>query len=750
MNKSDQETKDEIVLQNWLAQLNLEQKVGLIVGRGMDIPGLLETEDEIRVAGQAASTLEIPELGIPSIILADGPAGLRIAPKRVGTDATFYCTAFPVATLLASTWDKELVKEIGAVYGKEAKEYGVDIVLAPGMNIHRNPLAGRNFEYYSEDPYLSGHIAAAMVKGIQAQGVGTSIKHFVANNSETNRSMLDTVVSERALREIYLRGFEIAVKEAQPRTVMSAYNKINGTYASESYYLLENILRLDWGFKGAVMTDWFGGKDPIAQMIAGNDWLMPGEPKLRKQLIEAVESGALQEEILDQNVERILRVIISSPSYHKYPYSNQPDLKQHALVARKAAAEGAILLKNEKGTLPLSNSKMRIAAFGVGSYDFIAGGTGSGDVNKAYTISLVEGLNNASIAIDTDLQESYESYITNEKAKLPEKAFFFELPPPIPEMTLDLIAIQAIAAKNDIALLTIGRNSGEFQDRQVEDDFNLRTAELALIQSVSEVFRGLGKRVVVLLNIGNVIELMSWRDCADAILLPWQGGQEAGNALTDVLIGKVNPSGKLPTSFPQRYADVPSAKSFPGKVIPDGETHELGGVMTSHEMEITFDEDIWVGYRHYLSKAIPTAYPFGFGLSYTSFSYQDLIVDSDQKEGGLKVNVTIQNTGDKAGKEVVQLYIAAPLGGKLEKPLRELKAFAKTKLLQPQESETLTFLLQDMDLASFDTQQPAWIIEGGQYSIQICASSQDVRLEKKLMEEAKVVERVPKALTQKM
>jgi beta-glucosidase len=712
------------------AAMSLEEKARLLVGMGMNIPGLPanmqgpvvgQTQD--KVPGAAGTTAAIERLGVPTIVVADGPAGLRIAPERPGEEKTYYCTAFPIASLLASTWDSELVQQVGAAMGAETKEYGVDVLLAPGMNIQRNALGGRNFEYYSEDPLLTGKMAAAMVKGVQSQGVGTSIKHFAANSHETNRNTIDVKMGQRPLREIYLRGFEIAVKEAQPWTVMSSYNKLNGTYTSQSAELLKKILRKDWGYQGVVMTDWFGGDNAVEQMKAGNDLLMPGTAQQLQAIIGAAQQGELDEKYLDANVDNMLALIQKTPTFQNYEFSNQPDLPAHAAVARQAAAEGMVLLKNAGGALPLAPGKT-IAAFGNHAYDLISGGTGSGDVNEAYTISLPEGLQEAGFKLSKLLQGNYENYLRLEKAKHPANRPFFLPPPAIAEMKL-APEILASATEADCALITIGRISGEFADRKEEDDFYLSAAELALIRQVSQLFRAQNKPVIAVLNVGGQIEIASWRDEVDAILLAWLPGQEAGHAIADVLSGAVNPSGKLPATFPVRFEDDPTAAGFPGKEY--GEPMIILGFIKTSPAEIEYEEGVYVGYRAFDQKNIAPAYEFGYGLSYTSFEYRDLKLSSKNFDRKITATVTVANTGAAAGKEVVQLYLSAP-SKSMDKPQRELKGFAKTKLLKPGETQTLTFELDGRALASFDEKASAWVAEKGAYTVHLGASSRDLRL----------------------
>lgn len=712
-----------------VAAMTLEEKAHLVIGTGMagssgEAPVVGETRN--LVPGAAGTTYPIPRLGIPAIVLADGPAGLRINPLREGDANTYYCTHFPIGTLLASTWNTELVEQVGQAIGNEVLEYGTDVLLAPALNIHRNPLCGRNFEYYSEDPVVSGKTAAAYVRGVQSNGVGTSIKHYALNNQETNRMKNDVRVSPRAVREIYLKGFEIAVKESQPWTVMSSYNFVNGVYTSESKDLQTTMLRDEWGFKGMVMTDWFGGADAAAQMWAGNDMLQPGRPGQFEDIVEGVRSGRLSEADLDRNVRRVLELIVKSPRFKGYEFSNKPDLKAHAAVTRQSAVEGMVLLENN-GVLPLASEISRVAVFGTTSYDFIAGGTGSGNVNRAYTVSLLEGLRNAGYAIDAELEKTYTKYIKEETERLNPKsddpmAMFM---PKIRagEFVPSAGLLDKMVRANDVAIITLGRNSGEFLDRKVAD-FTLTEQESGMIEAVCAAFHKAGKKVVVILNVGGVIETASWKNLPDAVLLAWQAGQEGGNSVADVLKGVANPSGKLTMTFPVRYEDHASSRNFPidmafGMFGKDKDAEPQRNVDYTE-----YEEGIYVGYRWFDKQGLEVSYPFGYGLSYTRFEWSEASVKPSRGETAVSVKVT--NTGKIPGKDVVELYVAAPQG-ELDKPVKELKAYAKTRELQPGESQLVTLKVKNSELASYDESASAWVTDAGHYDFMLGSSSRDIR-----------------------
>ena len=676
--------------------MTLDEKLNVLIGSSgnvkTDATATIGSSAEL-VPGAAGQLNAIPRLGIPATVVADGPAGLRIQPKRKGTSQTFYCTHFPIETVMSSTWNVDLVGEIGAAMGDEVKHYGVDVLLAPATNIHRNPLNGRNFEYYSEDPLLSGKICAAMVNGVQSNGVGTSLKHFAFNNQETNRTSNNVIGTPRTFREIYLKPFEIVVKEAQPWTVMTSYNKVNGTMTSERCDLVTEILRHEWGFKGMVMTDWFGGQNAAAQMEAGNDLLMPGKLSQREEIKKAVLNGRLSMEIIDRNVKHILEYILKTPRYKGYVADNNPDLQAHALVTRNAALEGMVLLKNLKNTLPIKGNVKNVAVFGRTSYDFIAGGTGSGDVNHAYVVSLIDGLKNAGFNIDNTLKSTYEAYIPEATAKMPKSTSQFAAFLPkhlIPEMDLAKVNMQSVAKNNDVAIITIGKTSGEFADRYISDNFNLTAAEKKMINDVCTSFHKVGKKVVVILNVCGVVETKSWIDAPDAVITAWIPGQEGGNSVSDILVGKESPSGRLPMTWP-----------------------------------VSYNDGVYVGYRYYTTKNVPVAYPFGYGLSYTTFKYGKPSVTTDAK-GDITVKVEVKNAGKTAGKEVVQTYVSAP-GKDMDKPARELKAFAKTRKLNPGESQTVSMTIPYESLASFNEAASQWQVESGQYTVMVAKNAADMK-----------------------
>ena len=557
----------------------------------------------------------------------------------------------------------------------------------------------------------------------------------------------DAHISQRALREIYLKGFEIAIKEAKPWTVMTSYNYINGVYTSESKDLVTTILRDEWGYEGTVMTDWFGGKDGAKQMWAGNDMLQPGKDEQYDSIVAGVKSGKLDEADLDRCVKRVLNLVERSPRFQGYKYSNKPDLKAHAAVTRQSAAEGMVLMKNgdrsqETGVsskvLPFKENIKKVALYGCTSYDFIAGGTGSGNVNHAYVVSLLDGLKNGGYTVSDELKTAYEQYIADAKeaqkkaleemAKKDKQAAMLAgfMPGTLPaekQFTADELKAQAEAS--DVAIITIGRISGEFLDRKVAD-FNLNASEQQLIQQVCDVYHKAGKQVVVLLNIGGVIETASWKDLPDAILCAWQAGQEGGNSVVDVLSGKQSPSGKFTMTWPVKFSDAYSSKNFPIDEDPRIDMLNQGKTGTVKNVDYTdYEEDVYVGYRYFDSFEVPVSYPFGYGLSYTTFEYSN--AKCSKEEDVYTVTVTIKNTGNHEGKEVAELYVSAPDNKAANKPVKELKAFAKTKLLKPGESETVAMSFVESDLASFDEAASAWVVAEGEYQFLVGASSQDIK-----------------------
>lgn len=708
-----------------MKQLTLEEKLNLIKGsneKESNGPVIGRTDD--LVPGAAGTTNAVARLGIPQIVMADGPAGVRIDPQHSFEIKTYYCTHFPIGTALASTWNTALVRQVGGAIGEEARDYGVDILLAPAMNIQRNVLNGRNFEYYSEDPRVSADIAAAYINGVQAKGVGTSLKHFAVNNQESNRSMVDARLTQRALREIYLRGFEWAIKQSKPWTVMSSYNKVNGTYTSQNRDLLETILRKEWDYEGLVVSDWFGGKDAAAQMWAGNNMLQPGYEKEKTQIREALLSGNLKMADLDKNVEKVLELVTRTLRFDNYKFSNTPDLKAHAAITRQSAAEAMVLLEN-KGGLPLRNAK-NVAVFGCTSYNIIPGGTGSGNVNRAYTISLIEGLRNNGYVVNNDVLNFYKAYLDSitKNKESNKNVLDRQLLPAELQPGADIL--RSAVETSDAAIITLGRTSGEGYDRDIRD-FDLSHQERTMLENVVEAFHAKGKKVIVLLNIGAPIETKSWSQLPDAVLCAWQVGQEGGNSMADMISGKATPSGKLPMTWPISVMDDPSSQNMPLD-SPSFEFDKGDKVQTQFDRKnidyTNYDEDIYVGYRYYDTFNKEVAYPFGYGLSYTTFDYTQSEVTFDGKLFTLIVNV--KNVGSVAGKEVVEVYVTAPKG-KLEKPAHELKAFAKTRELQPGESQRVKMTVQLRDLASFDSAKSQWTADRGNYTFAFAASSRDIR-----------------------
>lgn len=712
-----------------LKVMTVEEKCHIVLGCGMGYG------TEVKFPGTAGSTYAIPHLGIPSIYCADSNQGLRLSAHRDYDSHDYFCTDYMTSITLASTWDKQAAYLVGKGIGNETHEYGLDWILAPSMNLMRNALCGRNHEYYSEDPYLSGTIAAYYISGIQSEGTAACIKHFAANNQETNRNANDSRISQRALRELYLRGFELATKIGNPWTVMTAYNSINGKPTCEDSSLTETILRNEWGFKGLVVSDWNAGKSATASMMAGNDMLQPGQDRQYQELLTNAKNGKLPMTILNRNVKRILQLIVKSHSFANYPYSNEPDLKQHSADDRKIGAEGMVLLKN-KDVLPLLTEK-KVALYGCTGYDIISGGTGfGGTMQGRYTVSLVEGLRKAGFTIYKPLLDQYKMHIASEQKRLyPNGLPPFALRPlnRAEEIEMTDKQLQENAINTDVAIITIGRKSGEAADR-TQDEFNLYNKELKMIRQVSETYHKEGKKVIVLLNICSPIETSSWKSLVDGILCTWQSGEQIGNSIADVVSGAVNPSGKLPITFQNAYGDAASDKNFPSDVkdMKDLATMYMWGEANQNNKRepkanidyTNYDEDIYVGYRYFDSFNKEVSFPFGFGLSYTTFAYNKAKVI--QRGNVYNISIEVKNTGKYAGRNVVELFVAAPKSKSLNKPIKELRDYAKTRLLQPGESETMTMNINTDDLASFNEKASAWKTDAGTYQFLICSSAQDV------------------------
>ena len=715
--------------------MTLEEKAQLLVGGGNDGfvgSGAMLGHQKKFVPGAAGTTVAIPRLGIPATVQFDGPAGVHIDAHREGDSRNYYATGFPVGTCLASTWNTDLVRKVGEAIGNETLEYGCDVVLGPGMNLHRNPLCGRNFEYYSEDPVVTGLMGTAFVLGVQSQGVGVSAKHFAVNSQESDRTRVDERLSQRALRELYLKGFEMMVRKSNPWTIMSAYNKINGIYAQGNKDLLTNILRNDWGYKGIVETDWIGKREdlPVEQEVAaGNDLMMPGYPAQVKDIVNAVKSGKLDVNDVDRNVRRMLEYIVKTPRFKGYKYSGEPDLKAHAAITRQSSTEGMVLLKNN-AALPIRGLKT-VALFGVNSYDFMSGGLGSGAVNVGYSVDMVTGLKNIGVATTPQLTEIYQNYVKYAKSKLkadknPMMWFLDQGQPKLDEIDITERCVANEEPKADAAIITIGRQAGEGMDRQINGEFNLSKTEQDMIFRVSDAFHAKGKKVIVIINSGSVMETASWRDRVDAILVAWQPGIEGGNSVADILTGKVNPSGKLTMTWPIAAVDHPStanfAKEYDMYTYKNMEGWGKGNIpgvdFSNHE------EDIYVGYRYFDTFKKDVAYPFGFGLSYTTFEMGKPSVKANGKN--IEVSVTVKNTGKVAGKQVAQVYVTAPKGA-YEKPAKELKAFGKTRELKPGESQTLKMTLEKRDLASFDEANSQWKVDAGNYLFQVGTDVESIK-----------------------
>lgn len=652
-------------LQSIIRKMTLEEKAALCTG------------------ASAWTTTPVERLGVPEMTVSDGPHGVRRVPDNHSmTMTSLPATCFPTASSLASSWDVDLLHEMGEALAEECIALGVDVLLGPGVNMKRSPLGGRNFEYFSEDPYLAGEMAASLVDGIQGNGVGTSLKHFAANNQEFQRFSINAAVDERALNEIYLPAFETVVKRSQPWTVMCAYNKLNGTYCSENHELLVDILKNKWGFEGLVVSDWGAVHDRVASLKGGLDLEMPGPQDHRVQaVVEAVRSGELDERVIDESVSRILNVVFKAQETAK---GGGFDVDAHHVLARKIAAEGMVLLKNN-GILPLQGQQ-HIAVIGQAAEEAHFQGGGSSHINPT------------KVAIPfKELQYQAGEAEVSYAAGYPADDTFRQ----------DLIDQALVVAQTaDVALLYVSLPAFKESEGYDRSDIDLTKQQIALIKAVAKV----QPNTVVILNNGAPVAMRAWIDEVAAVLEAWMMGQAGGGAIADILFGKVNPSGKLAETFPIKTADTPAHINWPG---------EAGAVR--------YGEGIFIGYRYYDAKEAPVLFPFGYGLSYTTFSYSNptLSATSFRDVDGLTVTVDVTNTGRVSGKEIVQVYVH-DRKSELVRPQKELKGFAKVEL-QPGQTKTLSFELDFRAFAYYHPKYQQWITEDGEFDILIGASSADIR-----------------------
>ena len=627
-------------------------------------------EDKIALCSGANfwQTKKYEKYGIPSLFMCDGPHGLRKqedAADMLGVNKSRPATCFPAEVTSAGSWDPELLTEIGAAIGEEAKEQGVGLVLGPGANLKRNPLCGRNFEYFSEDPYLAGKLAAGFIRGAEAQGVGTSLKHFAANSQELSRFTSDSVMDGRTLRELYLTAFEIAVKEGKPSTVMCAYPKLNGTHCSDHKELLTDILRTEWGFDGMVVTDWGAMNDRIEGFRAGCDLNMPGgSDYMEKEVLQAVKDGTLPERCVNDSARRVLKLVFRAAE--TLSKNAACDYEAHHALAKRAAAEGAVLLKNESGILPLQPGA-KIAVVGAMAKELRYQGAGSSHINPTKLPQPLELLPGAVYAPGCDEKGSTTDALLQE--------------------------VQNAARKAETVVVFAGLPAQCESEGFDRDNLKMPEGHRKMIEAAAQA----NPNIVVVLLCGSVVEC-PWADKVKAILYMGLPGQAGGEAIADLLYGRANPGGKLAESWPYRYEDVPSSDIY-------GKT-----------MDALYQEGVYVGYRYYDKAGVPVRWPFGFGLSYTEFAYSDLTVEGDT------VSVTVRNVGKCSGAEVVQLYLAAPQEG-LHRPVRELKGFQKVHL-QPGESETVRFTLTSR---SFAVWQEGWKVPGGTYTVCIGGLTAEIK-----------------------